>query len=97
MYGISRSETDSSGNDKKEKEVVNVLEPVASTRVARIYEDPNALAQPEDTHVGEFGTKRDLVRQPSFVLTQLRASHILLSTIRNGLLTFLCRKHAMFP
>lgn len=67
MYGISRSETDSSGNDKKEKEVVNVLEPVASTRVARIYEDPNAVAQPEDTHVGEFGTKRDLVRQPSFV------------------------------
>lgn len=64
MYGISRSETDGSGNDstKKEKEVVNVLEPVVSTRVARIYEDPNALAQPEDTHVGEFGTKRDLVR-----------------------------------
>ena len=65
MYGISRSETDGSGSDtKKEKEVVNILEPVASTRVARIYEDPNALAQPEDTHVGEFGTKRDLVCQP---------------------------------
>lgn len=77
MYGISRSETDSSGNDKKEKEVVNVLEPVASTRVARIYEDPNALAQPEDTHVGEFGTKRDLVRQPFFAfILQLRVSHI---------------------
>lgn len=79
MYGISRSETDGSNNDstKKEKEFVNVLEPVTSTRVARIYEDPNALAQPEDTHVGEFGTKRDLVRRPfSFFFTQLRASRI---------------------
>lgn len=79
MYGISRSETDGSNNDstKKEKEFVNVLEPVASTRVARIYEDPNALAQPEDTHVGEFGTKRDLVRRlfHNFFI-QLRASHI---------------------
>lgn len=67
MYGISRSETDGSNNDstKKEKEFVNVLEPVASTRGGHIIEDPNALAQPEDTHVGEFGTKRDLVRQLS--------------------------------
>lgn len=79
MYGISRSETDGSNNDstKKEKEFVNVLEPVASTRVARIYEDPNALAQPEDTHVGEFGTKRDLVRRLfHFSFIQLRASPI---------------------
>lgn len=61
MFDIKRSETGSgsSGNDstKKEKETVAVLEPVTSTRTARIYEDPNVL---DDENEGEFGTKRDL-------------------------------------
>lgn len=65
MHGIHRSPTDSesSAYNSTEKEKVNdTLEPVISTR-AGVYEDPNALMQPEDTHVGEFGTKRDLVRR----------------------------------
>lgn len=65
MLGINRSETGSgsSGDDstKKEKTTTYALEPVVSTQAARIYEDPNAaLNENETTHVGEFGTKRDL-------------------------------------
>jgi hypothetical protein len=65
MHEIHRSPTDyeSSAHDSTEKEKVgNTLAPVISTR-AGVYEDPNALMQPEDTHMGEFGTKRDLVRR----------------------------------
>lgn len=64
MFGIDRKDdgTASSGDDssKKEKSTINVLEPVVSTQAARIYEDPNVLNEDEHTHVGEFGTKRDL-------------------------------------
>ncbi|KAK7731103.1 hypothetical protein SLS53_008821 [Cytospora paraplurivora] len=66
MHGITRSPTDSqssahnSTEKRQEKEIVDGLTPVVSTRAAQIYEDPNALLQAEDTHVGEFGTKRDL-------------------------------------
>lgn len=64
MFGISPKDdgSRSSGDDssKKEKSTVNVLEPVVSTRAARVYDDPNVLNEDENTHVGEFGTKRDL-------------------------------------
>lgn len=64
MFGISpKDDSRSSGDDsssKKEKSAVNVLEPVVSTQAARVYEDPNVLNEDEHTHVGEFGTKRDL-------------------------------------
>lgn len=68
MHGVTRTPTDSGSSAhestmKEKKETVNTLEPIVSTRAAYIYEDPNALMQPEDTHVGEFGTKRDLVRR----------------------------------
>lgn len=75
MHGITRSPTDSgssahnSTDKEKEKETINVLEPIPSTREARIYEDANALMLPEDTHVGEFGTKRDLVRLLDMILS----------------------------
>ncbi|ROV94925.1 hypothetical protein VSDG_07116 [Cytospora chrysosperma] len=62
MHDIHRSPTDSesSAHESSEKEKVgNTLAPIISTR-AGVYEDPNALMQPEDTHMGEFGTKRDL-------------------------------------
>lgn len=56
MTGISRTETGSgsSGNDstKKEKETVNVLQPVISTRTASVYDNDNIDTQE--------GTKRDL-------------------------------------
>ncbi|ROW07142.1 hypothetical protein VPNG_07317 [Cytospora leucostoma] len=66
MHGITRSPTDSqssahdSTEKRQEKETVDGLTPVVSTRAAQIYEDPNASSQAEDTHEGEFGTKRDL-------------------------------------
>lgn len=62
MFGITRSETDSGSNEstKKEKESVNVLSHVTSTQAARVYNDPNASENLDETHEGEFGTKRDL-------------------------------------
>lgn len=63
MFGINRSESGagSSGNDSNEKktEEVHVLHPVGSTRAAAVYNDPTANNL-EETHEGEFGTKRDL-------------------------------------
>lgn len=64
MFGISRSESNSRASDedstKKEKETVAVLQPVISSQDGRVYEDPTVLHESEDTHKGEFGTKRDL-------------------------------------
>lgn len=64
IFGINRTEsgTTSSGNDSatKEKDPVTVLEPIASNEQGRVYEDPRVLNEDEDTHLGEFGTKRDL-------------------------------------
>ncbi|KAJ4386144.1 hypothetical protein N0V93_009037 [Gnomoniopsis smithogilvyi] len=64
MFGISRSESNSRGSDddstKKEKESVTVLQPAISNQNGRVYEDPTVLQEAEDTHKGEFGTKRDL-------------------------------------
>lgn len=58
MFGISRKDdgTGSSGDDSsgKEKTTVNVLEPVTSTQQAQVYNDD------DNTHEGEYGTKRDL-------------------------------------
>lgn len=54
MFGLTKSSSGSgsSSNDssKKEKTTVGVLEPVVSTQVIDL----------DDTHEGEFGTKRDL-------------------------------------
>lgn len=56
MFGITRSESgtkpSSSAGDstKKEKTETNVLEPAVSTQVVNL----------DETHEGEFGTKRDL-------------------------------------
>lgn len=103
MHGITRSPTDSksSAHDsmekRQEKETVDGLAPVVSTRAAQIYEDPNASLQAEDTHEGEFGTKRDLVRCLKFLsspgvpcgsqsMFTANADHLLSS-----------RKHDMYP
>lgn len=53
MFGITRNDSGSksSGDDsKKEKSTTTVLEPVVSTQVINL----------DETHEGEFGTKRDL-------------------------------------
>lgn len=54
MFGITRTDSGSksSSNDssKKEKAETAVLEPVVSTQVVNL----------DETHEGEFGTKRDL-------------------------------------
>lgn len=54
MFGITRTDsgTKSSSHDssKKEKADATVLEPVVSTHVVNL----------DETHEGEFGTKRDL-------------------------------------
>lgn len=64
IFGISRTDSGaaSSTDDstKKEKEAVTVLEPIVSAAQGRVYEDPRVLGEAEDTHLGEFGTKRDL-------------------------------------
>lgn len=64
IFGIARTDSgaNSSSEDstKKEKESVAVLEPIVSAAQGRVYEDPRVLGESEDTHVGEFGTKRDL-------------------------------------
>lgn len=61
MFGISRSQSNSDEDStKKEKETVTVLQPAVSNQDGRVYEDPTVLNESEDTHKGEFGTKRDL-------------------------------------
>lgn len=51
MFGIARTDSGSkSSSTKKEKSETAVLEPVVSTQVANL----------DETHEGEFGTKRDL-------------------------------------
>lgn len=64
MFGISSSKSNSGSSDdsstKKEKEHVTVLQPIVSNQAGRVYEDPTVLNESEDSHKGEFGTKRDL-------------------------------------
>lgn len=54
--GSSSSDNDSS---QKEKTTTNVLQPIVSNQNG-ILEDPSVAMESEDTHMGEFGTKRDL-------------------------------------